>query len=123
MIVRNIRKGVWLFNPETFALLWAGEPPAPKPTFAERLRLAFAHIRSNGNGSTAIPAIKRWIKAVAFCLNASQVSSSGNPYSTVGLTGPNIEDAWYNFKLTECTPPHAGHGNVDNFDARASSLF
>ncbi len=121
--MRNmIQKGVWLLEPATLTLRWIGDKPAPTPSFAERLRMAMLHIRSNGSGPVAIPAIKRCANAIAFCLKAPQVSSSGNPYDTVCLSGDTIEEAWCNFNLTACTPPHSGQGNDDSFDASSSSL-
>lgn len=123
-MIRNIsRKGVWLIDEKTLSILWAGEKPTPKLSFLLRLRLAADYIRSSGHVSEIIPAIKLWIKAVAFCLNSSQVSSSENPYETACLKGSTAEEAWSNFNLTSCVPPHLGHGKDDILDAMSSRPF
>lgn len=101
--------GIWLIDAENLALTWAGEPPAPRPTVKERMLFARLYIKSKGKGPRLLDIIKRLAKAIAFCLNASQVSASGNPYDTVSLRGSSIEEAWNNFNLTACGRPHSGH--------------
>lgn len=118
--ITSIRKGIWLFEPSTLTLMWAGECPAPKPTLVERISMAIAHIRSKGHGVAFIPAIKRLANAIAFCLKSPQVSLSGNSNDTTPLCGSTIEEAWLNFSLTECVPQHTGHGNKLSFEARSS---
>lgn len=102
-IKESASKGTWLLEPATLTLRWIGDKPAPTPSFAERLLMALLHIRSNGSGPAAIPAIKRCANAIAFCLKTPQVSSSGNPYDTVCLCGDTIEEAWHNFNLSTST--------------------
>lgn len=114
-VADNQAKGVYLISEADYELYWCGEVPAPVLSLVERCRLALAYMRSNGHGP--ILSIRNFslIKAAISRWKSPQVSSSGNPIVTAGLS---IEEEWTRFNLTECVLPQALHGS---FEAAADS--
>lgn len=113
------QNGIWTIDTRSLALTWIGELPVPRPTMRERIGFAMLYLTSRGKRPTFIDLMNRLAKAVAFCMKAPQVSWSGKPMVTTGLS---IEEEWANFNSNRCVPPHSGHGSIDSFDDRSSSL-
>lgn len=109
-------RGIHLFCLATLKATWVGEGTPPPLTMRERFVMAKSYIKAR-SPKCSNP-ILRAAKALAFVVNPSQVSTSGNPMVT---TGRSLLEEWATFSLTECTPPHSGHGNPLSASANASN--
>lgn len=89
------RTGAWLIDKTSGSVSWIGNSQPQKPNIYKRIIIAYYIGRSP---RSIIPNF-RLMKAVIKGLNSPQVSSSGKPIVTTGLS---LEEEWTRFSRTEC---------------------